>query len=62
MQSHKILITGANGLVGRVTAEYLAELGFQIVGIDKDKESQISPRFHMTQDTENVMLKRKLTY
>lgn len=59
MQSHKILITGANGLVGRVTAEYLAEQGFQMVGIDKDKESQISARFHMTQDTENVILKRK---
>jgi nucleoside-diphosphate-sugar epimerase len=59
MQSHKILITGANGLVGRITAECLASQGFQVFGLDVRDETQISPRFIMSEDTQNPMIMKK---
>lgn len=40
-----ILITGANGLLGRVFAKYLKTLGHNIIGIDHTPQHTVSTRF-----------------
>ena len=39
-----VLITGANGGIGRGTVAYFAEMGWQVFGVDKDPvQLRLSP-------------------
>lgn len=54
----KILITGANGLLGRIFAEYLSEMGYQVFGIDYADEGTPSKRFIVDGAMNSPLLKK----
>jgi len=54
----KILLTGANGLIGRILASHLSQKGYEIFGVDNKVEGHPSSRFVIDGAINNILLKQ----
>jgi nucleoside-diphosphate-sugar epimerase len=54
----RILIIGANGLLGRIISQHLSKLGNILYGIDKIPEDEPSPRFQLEHNEKSQLLEK----
>src|SRR3954462_10914274 len=56
--SNKVLITGAGGLIGSACAEYLADNGWMVVGVDNNQRQEFFGPSGSTSEVVKDLLKR----
>src|SRR4051794_27265983 len=58
MSNKKVLITGAGGLIGSACAEYLADNGWKVVGIDNNQRQEFFGPSGSTSEVVKDLLRR----